>query len=34
MPRKLLHKGVCWKGNWPCRGVAAGRVSPILLVLL
>ena len=19
MPRKLLHKGVCWKGNWPCR---------------
>lgn len=20
MPRKLLHKGVCWKGNWPCRG--------------
>jgi Transposase, Mutator family len=20
MPRKLLHKGVCWKGNWHCRG--------------
>jgi len=18
MPRKLLDKGVCWKGNWPC----------------
>jgi transposase-like protein len=20
MPRKLLHKGVCWKGNWHCSG--------------
>jgi hypothetical protein len=20
MPKKLLQKGVCWKGNWRCRG--------------
>jgi hypothetical protein len=20
MPRKLPEKGVCWKGNWLCRG--------------
>lgn len=30
MPRKLLHKGVCWKGNWPCRG---DRCGPCLAYL-
>ena len=30
MPRKLLHKGVCWKGNWPCRG---DRCRPCLAYL-
>jgi hypothetical protein len=30
MPRKLLHKGVCWKGNGPCRD---DRCRPCLAYL-